>query len=353
MSHRSNFFGGSNSACAHALVGAIVLLGSTSVHPQAKPAAPQNGVQANVSGTAIVRLDPGLDSIIAPDTKIERVATGFKFLEGPMWHQERLWFSDLVGNKLYAVSRDGKVEMLLDHSGGLDSVPPGAYMGSNAMVTDKDHSVLLIQHGKRRIARLGNEFTTSPFLDRFENKRLNSPNDLVFAPDGSLWFTDPPFGLPKQNNDPAKELPFNGVYRYANGKLSAAIKDLPMPNGIGFSADGKTLYVSNSGPKMYVEKFTLGPSGEVTGRTTLISYPGSAPDVPDGLKIDSAGNVWTSGPGGIRIITPAGKVLGQIKLPEVAANLAWGEDGKTVYITASTSVYRLRTIIQGQLPLYH
>jgi gluconolactonase len=354
MSFRSAFHVGSNNYCARTLVGAIALLGcAMNVYSQAVSAIPQNGVLANVPGSAIDRLDPALDTIIAPNTKIDRVATGFKFLEGPMWHMGRLWFSDLVGNKLYAVSPDGKVEMLMDHSGGLDSVPPGAYMGSNAMVTDKVHSVLLIQHGKRRIARLDRNLTASTFLDRFENKRLNSPNDLVFAPDGSLWFTDPPFGLPKQNNDPAKELPFNGVYRYANGKLIAVIKDLPMPNGIGFSADGKTLYVSNSGPKMGVQKYSVSSSGEVTGGTSLISYPGSAPDVPDGLKIDSAGNVWTTGPGGIRIITPSGKVLGQIKLPEVAANLAWAEDGKTLYITASTSVYRLKTLMKGALPLYH
>ena len=354
MSHRSAFLRGSNYTLTHALVGIIVLLGCVvSVHPQAEPTPPQKGVQVNIPGTAIVKLDPALDSIIAPDAKIERIATGFKFVEGPMWHRDRLWFSDLVGNKLYAVSRDGKVEMLLDHSGGLDSFPPGAYMGSNAMIQDKDGSVLLIEQGARRIVRLDKNLKASPFLYKFENKRLNSPNDLVFAPDGSLWFTDPPFGLPKQNNDPAKELSFNGVYRYANGKLSPVVKDLTMPNGIGFSADGKTLYVANSGPKMYVEKFSLSSNGEVVSHTPLISYPGSAPDVPDGLKIDSAGNVWTSGPGGIRIITPAGKVLGQIKLPEVAANLAWGDDGKTVYITASKSIYRIKTIIQGALPLYH
>jgi len=352
MSHSSAFQVGGRYVFAHALVGAIVLLGcAVRAYPQAAP--PQNGVQVNVPGTSIVKLDPALDSIIAPGTKIEKVATGFKFIEGPMWHQGRLWFSDLVGNKLYAVSPDGKVEMLLNHSGGLESFPPGAYMGSNAMATDKDHSVLLIEQGARRIARLDKNLKASPILEKFENKRLNSPNDLVFAPDGSLWFTDPPFGLPKQNNDPAKELPFNGVFRYANGTLKAAIKDLPMPNGIGFSPDGKTLYISNSLPKMYVEKFTVSSSGEVQGGTPLISYPGSAPDVPDGLKIDSAGNIWTTGPGGIRIITPTGKVLGQIKLPEVAANLAWGEDGKTVYITASTSVYRLKTSIPGELPLYH
>lgn len=316
-------------------------------------AQPGGGVQKQVAGAEVVKLDPALDSVIAPGTKIERVATGFKFLEGPMWHQNRLWFSDLVGNKLYTVTRDGKVEMLLDHAGGLDSFPPGSYMGSNAMVADKDGSVLLIQQGARRIVRLKNDKSITPFLDKYEGKHLNSPNDLVFAPHGSLWFTDPTYGLAKQNNDPARELSFNGVYRYANGRLDAMIKDLTMPNGIGFSADGKTLYVSNSGPEMYVEKFTLDSTGSIVGKSRLISYPGSAPDVPDGLKIDSAGNIWTTGPGGIRIIRPDGKVLGQIKLPEVAANLAWGDDGKTAYITASKSVYRLRMAIPGAMPLYH
>ncbi len=315
-------------------------------------AQPHGGIETQVPGTAIVRLDPSLDSIIAPGTRIERVATGFKFVEGPMWHQNRLWFSDLVGNKMYAVSRNGNVAMLLDHAGGLDSFPPGAYLGSNAMAADKDGTVLLIEQGGRKIVRLNKDLAKTPFLDRFEGKRLNSPNDLVFAPDGSLWFTDPPYGLLKQNNDPAKELSFNGVFRYAKGKLSAQIRDLPTPNGIGFSADGKTLYISNSGPEMYVAKFTLDSNGSVLARSRLISYPGSAPDVPDGLKIDSAGNIWTSGPGGIRIIRPDGKVLGQIKLPEVAANLAWGDDGKTAYITGSTSIYRIRLLIPGALPLY-
>lgn len=315
-------------------------------------AQPAGAVQAEVAGAEIVKLDPALDSVIAPGTRIKRIATGFKFLEGPMWHRNRLWFSDLVDNKMYAVSPGGKVEMLLDHAGGLDSFPAGSYMGSNGMAADKDGSVLLIEQGARRIVKLKADKSRTPVLDKFEGKHLNSPNDLVFAHDGSLWFTDPTYGLAKQNNDPARELSFNGVYRYANGKLDAVIKDMTMPNGIGFSPDGKTLYVSNSGPEMYVEKFTLDSSGNVTGKSRLISYPGSAPDVPDGLKIDSAGNIWTTGPGGIRIIRPDGKVLGQIKLPEVAANLAWGDDGKTAYITASKSVYRLRLLIPGELPLY-
>src|ERR1019366_401630 len=140
--------------------------------------------------------------------------------------------------------------------------------------------------------------------------------------------------------------------RYSSGKLTAPMRDLSLPNGIGCSADGKTLYISNSGPGMFVEKYQVAPDGTVSGGQKVISYPGSAPDVPDGLKLDSADNLWTSGPGGIRIISPAGKVLGQIKLPEVAANLAWADDGATLYITGSTSIYRLKVKTPGKMPLY-
>ena len=301
---------------------------------------------------SVQRLDPALDAVIAPGTTIEKVASGFKFTEGPMWRQGRMWFSDLVGNKMYAVAPDGKVELLIDNAGGLKDPPPG-YKGSNAMATDKDGSVLICQHGLRRIARLDDHLRPTLFLDRWEGKRLNSPNDLVFAKDGALWFTDPPYGLDKQSQDPARETPFNGVYRYKDGKLTAVIKDLTNPNGIGFSPDGKTLYVANSGPKMFVNRYPVAADGTLGTPTVLISYPDSPNnEVPDGLKLDSAGNIWTSGPGGIRIITPQGKVLGQIKLPEVAANLAWAADGQTLYITGSTSNYRLRAKVRGQLPMY-
>ena len=310
-------------------------------------------VTAVESQMSVLRLDEGLDAVIEPGTKPELVASGFQFGEGPMWREGRLWFSDLVGNKMFAVSPDGKTELLIDHSGGLQNPPVGSYEGSNAMATDKDGSVLMLQHGMRRIVRLDNHLGMHMFLDRFEGKRFNSPNDLVFAADGALWFTDPPFGLPKQNSDPAKELSFNGVFRYSNGKLTAVIRDLALPNGIAFSPDGKILYISNSGPKMFVMRYKVDAGGVLSDATKLIEYPDEPnASVPDGMKVDSAGNIWSSGPGGIRIIAPNGKVLGQIKLPETAANLAWGDDGKTAYITASSKIYRLRMRIRGNLPLY-
>ena len=314
-------------------------------------ATPDTGAAANMR---VDRMDPALDQIIAPDAKVEKVAGGFQFNEGPMWHEGRLWFSDLMGNKMYAVSPDGKVELLIDKAGGMDNAAPGFYRGSNAMATDKDGTVLMCQHSLRRIARVDDKLHVTNFLDKWDGKRFNSPNDLVFAQDGSLWFTDPPFGLDKKAADPAKEIPFSGVFRYTHGKVTPVIKDLTNPNGLGFSPDGKEFYVSNTGPKFFVNRYDVGADGKLGPPTTFISYPDTpATEPPDGLKLDSAGNLWTTGPGGIRIISPQGKVLGQIKLPEVAANLAWGgDDGKTLYITASTGIYRVTALIQGELPLY-
>jgi gluconolactonase len=302
----------------------------------------------------VKRMDAALDALVAPGTPIERVATGFKFTEGPMWRQGRLWFSDLRDDKVFAVTRDGKVERLIEHAGGLDPFPLDSYLGSNGMVTDKDGTVLLAQHGGRKIVRLDAQLKPTTFLDRYQGKRLNSPNDMVFAPDGSLWFTDPPFGLQGMDNDPAKELPFNGVYRFANGKLDAVIKDLTLPNGLAFSPDGKTLYVANFGPQRFVKAYDVGAQGAVSNARMLIEYSADEkrPGGPDGIKVDSTGNIWMTGPGGIRIVTPQGKVLGQLILPEVAANLAFAEQGKAAYITATSSIYRIALRTPGTMPLY-
>lgn len=302
----------------------------------------------------IERMDSALDAVIAPGTEVERVATGFKFTEGPMWRQGRLWFSDLRADKVFAVTPDGKVEMLIEHAGGLQPFPPDSYLGSNAMATDKDGSVLLVQQGGRKIVRLDAQLRPTLFLDRYQGKKLNSPNDLVFAPDGSLWFTDPPFGLKGMNEDPAKEVPFNGVYRFANGRLQAVITDLTLPNGLALSPDGKTLYVANFGPQRFVKAYDVGAGGTVSNARMLIEYgpDEKRPGGPDGLKVDSAGNIWTTGPGGIRIIAPQGKVLGQLVLPEVAANVAFAEKGKVAYITATSSIYRVGVRTPGTLPLY-
>ncbi|MEN2790117.1 SMP-30/gluconolactonase/LRE family protein [Sphingomonas oligophenolica] len=302
----------------------------------------------------IVRLDPALDALIAPGTQIERVATGFKFIEGPMWRQGRLWFSDVGGEEIRAVTPEGKVELLVAHAGGYPNPKPGKTLGPNAMVTDKDGTILYAQQGGRNLSRLDANLKITPFLSTYQGKKINSPNDLVFAKDGALWFTDPPFGPMNMEPSPPLEQPFAAVYRYANGKLMPMVTDLKLPNGLGFSPDGKTFYVNSYGPEMFTRAYDVGPGGTLSNPRVLIAYDRSmGRGGPDGLKVDMNGNVWSTGPGGIRIITPQGKVLGLIKLPEVAANLGFGGPGyRDLYITASTSVYRIHLKVMGEMPLY-
>jgi gluconolactonase len=311
-------------------------------------AAPAQQARARVE-----RLDPALDALIAPGAAVERVATGFGFTEGPMWLDDRLWFSDVSGDTLRAVDAAGHVEELIANAGGLADPPAGKSIGPNGMVPDRDGSVLMAQMGARRIVRVGADRRVTPVLGDYRGKRLNSPNDLVFAADGALWFTDPPFGLYNgMDRDPAKQLPYNAVFRYAGGTLTPVITNLKLPNGIGFSPDGRTLYVTDYGPPGTIYAYRVGRGGALSARRVLISFPAGGDGGADGLKVDRRGNVWATGPGGIRVISPAGKVLGRIVLPEVAANLAFAGDGHTLYITASTSVYRLKTAVAGVMPRY-
>ena len=298
----------------------------------------------------VLRLTPALDRLIAPGAKPEVVSDGYVFTEGPMWREGRLWFSDEEGDKVHAITPEGQDTVLLD----LTHDPK---TGPNAMATSKDGSVVMCQQYGRAVVRLTGKpsaLKPQPFFDSYEGKRLNSPNDLVFLPDGSFFFTDPPYGLKGHDHDPAKQLSFDGVFYYKKGKLTPIIKDLTLPNGIALSPDNRTLYVNNSGPSQRVIAYPLHPDGSVGPPHDLIDFTGKeGPGVPDGMKIDRQGDIWTTGPGGIRIITPEGKVLGQILLPEVAANLAWGGDGSTLYITARTHIYRLHTLVQGYLPAFH
>jgi gluconolactonase len=301
----------------------------------------------------VVRLDPALDELIAPDAKIEKIATGFKFVEGPMWRQGRLWFSDVGGEEIRAVTRDGKVELLVAHAGGYPNPKPGKTLGPNAMVTDKDGTIIYAQQGGRTLSRLDASLNIKPFLSTYNGKKINSPNDLVFAKDGSLWFTDPPFGPMNMEPSPPLEQPIAGVYRYAKGKLTPVVTDLKLPNGLAFSPDYKIFYVNSYGPEMFTRAYDVGRDGALSNPRVLFAYDRSmGRGGPDGLKTDMKGNVWSTGPGGVRIITPQGKVLGLIKLPETAANLAFGEDGHALYFTASTSIYRLSTKVAGTMPLY-
>ena len=294
---------------------------------------------------------------MAPGEKPEVVAKGYTFTEGPMWRGGRLWFADEEGDKIHALTPDGQDEVLVDFKQGPYARPDGGKVGPNAMATDSNGTVVELQQYARAVVHLAGgtgAVHPVPFFDSYLGKRLNSPNDLVFLPDGSFFFTDPPYGLKQGDKDPAKQLPFNAVFLYQNGTLIPVITDLTLPNGVALSPDNKTLYVNNSGPAQRVIAYDLNPDGSVGTARDVITFTGKeGPGVPDGLKVDARGNIWTTGPGGIRIVTPAGKVLGQIRLPEVAANLAWGgDDGRTLYITARSHIYRLQTTVGGTLPAF-
>lgn len=306
----------------------------------------------SASVARIERLSPALDALIAADAPIERIATGFSFTEGPLWHDGKLWFSDVTGDKLRIVDRKGQVTEVLSNSGGLPNPPEGANIGSNGLAPDKDGRVLMAQMGARRIVHVDEKGAVTPLISEYRGKRLNSPNDLVYGPDGALWFTDPPFGLFNgMNEDPAKELPYNAVFRYADGALTPAITDLKLPNGIGLSPDGGTLYVTDYGDAS-IYAWTIAEGGALSDKRKVMTFSGDRGGGADGLKVDRLGNIWATGPGGIWIVSPTGELLGRIHMPEVAANVAFAEGGDALWITASTSIYRVPVKGVGALPRY-
>lgn len=304
----------------------------------------------------ITRLDPAFDRLVPGDARIEKVAGGFTFIEGPLWRPSgALWFSDVVGNVVRQWSPDGGVVELL-RPGGYDGhhLPAGGFVGPNGMTAAPNGDVLLCQHGNRRIVRISRDMTVTTLVDKFQGKKLNAPNDIVFRSDGTLYFTDPPYGLPLQDDDPSKELPFNGVFKLQNGKLDVIITDLTRPNGIAFSPDEKTLYVSNSDERQRIwKRYDVAADGNVSnGRAFFDSSGFKEGGVPDGMKIDVQGNIWATGPSAVLVLSPEGRHLGSIVAPEDPANCGWGDDGRSLYITAETGLYRVRTSVMGQKLVY-
>src|SRR5688572_20024425 len=333
---------------------AVAAIGLAGCSPAPAPPAVEKAAPTPMGN--IQRLDPAIDALVPKDAQIEKLAGGFSFIEGPLWRPgNALWFSDVVGNVVRQWAPDGKVTEILK-PGGYDgnSVPAGGFVGPNGMAAYKDGGVLLCQHGNRRIALIDKDMKVSTFIDKFEGKKFNSPNDLVFHSDGSLYFTDPPYGLPKQDDDPSKEQKFNGVYRLANGKLQAIVTDLTHPNGIALSPDEKTLYVANSDPNRKIwMRYDVAANGTVSNGKVFADVTAHTEDgLPDGLKVDAQGNVYATGPGGVWVFSPDGKHLGTIKPPEVPANCGWGDDGKSLYMTARTGLYRIKLAVAGKKALY-
>jgi gluconolactonase len=296
-----------------------------------------------------------LGSIVPAGARVERVAGGFEFTEGPVWARDgALLFSSPNTNTIYRWASAGTVTVFRPKSGytGPD-IGRYAQPGSNGLTFDREGRLTVCQHGNRRVIRVEPHGNVTVLADRYDGKRLNSPNDLVYAGDGTLYFTDPPFGLPAMFTDPKKELPFSGVYAVRDGVTSLVTAELSGPNGIALSPDERYLYVGNWDPqRKVVMRYALDGADAVTGSDVFFDMTGAeGEDAIDGIKVDTAGNLYVCGPGGIWLLSPDGEHLGTLRLPESPHNLAWGdEDGRALYITALTSVYRIRLAIPGVRP---
>jgi gluconolactonase len=325
------------------------------------------GLSYGQSSGEVVRLDPAVNDLVPQNTKVEKVADNFGFLEGPVWVRGTgdgyLLFSDIPANEIKKWSPNGTVSVFLEKSGftGQDPSDVGyqlnngrsqvTLLGSNGITIDKQGRITFCQHGDHGVVRLEKDGRRTTLADNYKGKRLNSPNDLVYRSDGSLYFTDPPYGLRKLDQDPQKALPFNGVYKWTNGKLQLLYKDFKAPNGIAFSPDEKYLYINDSTSRSYW-RFEVKPDGTITNGKLFFDMNSSKEQgVPDGMKLDRKGNIYGVGPGGVWILSPEGKHLGTIKAPEDPANLAWGDaDGKTLYLTARTGLYRIKLNAVGIRP---
>jgi gluconolactonase len=312
----------------------------------------QAPVAVTDEGASVVRLAPELDEVLPRNTRVEKLAEGFLFTEGPVWHPDGyLLFSDPNANTIYRWTPDGALSIYRAKSGyrGLDV---GTYNqpGSNGLAIDPQGRLTIDEHGNRRVTRLEKNGVLTVLADRYDGKRFNSPNDLVYRSDGALYFTDPPFGLPKLFDDPRKELPYSGVYCVIDGQVKLVARELTGPNGLAFSPDEKFLYVDNWDEKRKVIlRYQVARSGELHDPVVFLDLtrvPGE--QAFDGLKVDQRGNVYAAGPGGLLVVSPQGKHLGTIRFSEQPANFAWGDaDRKTLYVTARTGLYRVRLAVAG------
>jgi gluconolactonase len=316
---------------------------------------------------AVVRVDPAADAIIPQDARVEKLAGDFQFVEGPIWVHSKgqgyLLFSDIPANVIRKWDPKDGVSVFLDKSGftGADASNVGGQtnngfglvnlIGSNGITLDKQGRLVFCQHGDRQISRLEKNGKRTVLASRYEGKRLNSPNDLVFKSDGSLYFTDPTAGLRLQDKDPQRELPFAGVYRLAKGRVQLLSRDFTRPNGIAFSPDEKYLYVNDTAKKI-IMRFDVQPDGGVSsGQVITDMNSDTTPGAPDGMKVDQKGNIYCTGPGGFWIMSPDGRPIATVKTKELPANLNWGDDdAKALYLTARTGLYRIRLKIAGVRP---
>ncbi len=291
-----------------------------------------------------------LADLIPPNTEVERIAGGFAFTEGPVWCGDHLLFSDI---------RKDRIVRWRELPEGPE-VTTFATGESNGLTLDRQSRVLAAEHGGRRVSRIAPDGARTVLAERYQGKRLNSPNDIVVKSDGAIYFTDPPYALVTDRVPnwwthmlPGKELSVNGVFRLdveqapSPAALTLLVDDFALPNGLAFSPDERTLYVNDSERK-HIRAFDVQSDGMLSNSRVLIQMDAPEPGVPDGMKVDAMGNVFCTGPGGVWVCSPAGERLGVIQVPEIPANVAWGGAGwSTLFITARTSVYRLQTKTRG------
>ena len=348
-------------------ISATVLLGSLFLDAATGAV---DGAQDNSIATIplkLDRLDPSIDHIVPANSKLERIATGFTWTEGPVWVKDKLYFAEIPSNSIRTWTPGKGVAIFLQPSGYKGSAPYGGpESGSNGMTLDIRGRLTAAGHAQRDVYRLESldpKAQQTVLADSYNGKKLNSPNDVVYKSDGSLYFTDPPYGLRTQSDkDPEKQQTVNGVYRIphavsqkpgsepARGELQLLVSDLTRPNGIAFSPDEKYLYVDNSQPKKLWMRYNVLPDGTVNSPRLLLDVTqDNRPGVPDGMKVDMEGNIYSAGPGGIWIISPEGKALGTIVVPGRTSNVAWaGPDHKTLYITGSEGIFRVHLNIAGE-----
>ena len=296
--------------------------------------------------------DPALHDLVSPEVRIERIACGLGFTEGPVWRNGSLLFSDIPNDRIVRWRR-------LREGPELTTFATGP---SNGLTLDLQGRILAAEHSGRRLSRVADDGTRTALAERFEGRHLNSPNDVIVRSDGSIYFTDPPYGVQRSTPGmvrpqgwwnaplPGKELDFQGVYRLGiDGTLQLLADDFALPNGLAFSPDESVLYVDDSA-RRHIRAFDVRADGTLINGRVLLDMASSEPGVPDGLKVDLQGNVFCTGPGGVWVCRPDGSLLGRIVLPELPANLAWGEDGSVLFVTARTSVYRVQTATRGALP---
>ena len=304
----------------------------------------------------IVRYENRINDIIPLDAAIELLASGFEWSEGPLWIQDAgdgyLLFSDIPRNAVMKWEEDVGISLFMKPSGYTGIADYGREPGSNGLALDLQGRIVFCEHGDRRISRLVKGGGKRTLVDCYNGRRLNSPNDAVVRSNGDIYFTDPPYGLPKGYSDPKRELDFCGVFRLSpSGELTLLTKEMTRPNGIAFSPDEQVLYVSQSDSKNPIIKaFPVRSDGTLGNAKVLYDFTssiGKFPGGPDGLKVDRRGNVFTTGPGGVHIITPEGNLLGRIHTGKRTSNCAWGDDGSVLYMTVDNYLCRIKTKTKG------